>query len=616
MTDAGVPAPKIYPTLEARAAALTTGATAQSPFSYGGGNRGIGVTTGHPQVYLVFWGSQWGAANPAGSINFANDALGVAPRLEALFRGIGTNNETWSSVMTQYCEGIAAGSTSCPASAPHVGYATGGALAGIWSDTAAPMPVDATFSQLAAEAVAAAAHFGNATATSNRNAQYVIVSPKGAHPDGFNSGAHFCAWHAFTSSAAGDLAFTNLPYIPDMGTSCGQNFVNSGSAGTLDGVTMVEGHEYAETITDQNPAGGWTDADGEENADKCSWISPSRPGGAANVSFANGSFAMQATWSNETASCVLTRQPQVYGDFALSLAPSTATVAAGAGVVTTVSTTVTAVPSQTVGLLAGGLPPGFAAAFSSNTVATGGSVTFVVFTSAATPAGTYPIQILAAGPNAAHSVYFWLTVTGPATPTLTNGVWAGGITGAAGAQQFWQINVPAGQTSLQVRTINGSGNADLYVRAGAKPTTAAYTCRSIAAGTTETCTISNPAAGVYYVMVNGAAAYTGVQLRSLYTSTLTNPLTNGVSVSGIAADMGTNQFWKLNVPAGKTKVVFTTTGGHGDADLYVRRGSRPTTLDYKCRSKTLGNNEICSIDLPNSGDWYVMVRGATSDTTV
>jgi hypothetical protein len=85
-------------------------------------------------------------------------------------------------------------------------------------------------------------------------------------------------------------------------------------------------------------------------------------------------------------------------------------------------------------------------------------------------------------------------------------------------------------------------------------------------------------------------------------------LTNGVSVSGIAADLGTNQFWKLNVPAGKTKVVFTTSGGHGDADLYVRRGSRPTTLDYKCRSKAVGNNEICSIDFPNSGDWYVMVR--------
>ena len=68
-----------------------------------------------------------------------------------------------------------------------------------------------------------------------------------------------------------------MPYVMDQGASCGQGFVNSGP-GTLDGYTMVEGHEYAETITDQNPAGGWTNHtgssyNGEENADECAWLS-------------------------------------------------------------------------------------------------------------------------------------------------------------------------------------------------------------------------------------------------------------------------------------------------------------------------------------------------------
>ena len=44
--------------------------------------------------------------------------------------------------------------------------------------------------------------------------------------------------------------------------------------GTLDGVSIVEGHEYAETITDQNPAGGWTDPSGSETGGKCAWITP------------------------------------------------------------------------------------------------------------------------------------------------------------------------------------------------------------------------------------------------------------------------------------------------------------------------------------------------------
>src|SRR5206468_8949750 len=100
------------------------------------------------------------------------------------------------------------------------------------------------------------------------------------------------------SSSYGDIAFTNLPYLTDMGSSCGQNYVNAGTSGTLDGVTIVEGHEYAETITDQNPAGGWTDVQGYENADKCAWQSTGR-GASVDVPFVTGSFAMQSTWSND-----------------------------------------------------------------------------------------------------------------------------------------------------------------------------------------------------------------------------------------------------------------------------------------------------------------------------
>jgi hypothetical protein len=57
-----------------------------------------------------------------------------------------------------------------------------------------------------------------------------------------------------------------------MGPSCGKNFVNSRSAGALDGVTIVEDHKSAETITDQNPVVGRVDVGGQEDDDKCSWI--------------------------------------------------------------------------------------------------------------------------------------------------------------------------------------------------------------------------------------------------------------------------------------------------------------------------------------------------------
>lgn len=143
------------------------------------------------------------------------------------------------------------------------------------------------------------------------------MSPTGTKPDGFNTpGGGFCAWHDFTgdttlsggavNSPYGDIAFTNMPYVTDMGTSCGQSSVSS----VLDGFSLVGGHEYAETITDQNPAGGWINQtgssyNGQENADECAWIS-SGQGASALVTFSTGSFAMQSSWSNDTNRCDLT----------------------------------------------------------------------------------------------------------------------------------------------------------------------------------------------------------------------------------------------------------------------------------------------------------------------
>ncbi len=273
---------------------------------YGGGVDGIGVTTGAPKVYLVFWGTQWGtqSTNGNGDLTFSNDSSGAAPQLQEMFKGLGTNGELWSGTDTQYCEGVATGTQICGNNGTHVAYPTGGALAGVWYANSGAEPTNATSLQLGQEAVTAASHFGNTTPALNRNAQYVILSAHNVHPDGFPNGG-WCAWHDWNgdvgaSSSVGDIAFTNMPYVLDSGTGCGQNFVNSGSAGTLDGFTIVEGHEYSETITDQNPAGGWTDTSGEENMDKCAWITPGSQGGAANLSTAHGTFAMQGTWSNDS----------------------------------------------------------------------------------------------------------------------------------------------------------------------------------------------------------------------------------------------------------------------------------------------------------------------------
>ena len=246
--------------------------------SYHGGVGGIGVETA-PKVYLVLWGSQWNG----------NDPSGEAARVQGFIQGVG--GSTWLNSVTQYCQGVSVGTVFCGSSGQHAGNPSN-ILSGIWNDNGSAAVSHPTQSQLAAEAVRAAQHFGNTTGSSNATTQYVIATAHGNNASGF--GTQYCAWHSSTSSSVGNVAYTNLPYITDAGASCGANF---NGLGPNAGQTIVEGHELAETITDQFPNGGWLDRRGEENGDKCAWIS-SGQGASASIHLSTGTFAVQSLWSN------------------------------------------------------------------------------------------------------------------------------------------------------------------------------------------------------------------------------------------------------------------------------------------------------------------------------
>ncbi|EFH80429.1 hypothetical protein [Ktedonobacter racemifer] len=250
--------------------------------SYHGGTGGVGVETGADKVYLIYWGSQWNN----------NDPSGEAAIQQNFFKGVG--GSSWNNSVTQYCEGVSSGTITCGSSGTHATNPTG-VFAGIWYDNASAAPSKPSQSQLASEAVKAAAHFGNTTASSNKTVQYVINTATHNNASGF--GTQYCAWHSSTSSSYGNIAYTNMPYITDAGASCGANFVNSGSAGLTDGITIVGGHEFAETETDIYPSTGWIDGSGSENGDKCAWIR-SGQGASANITLSTGTFPVQSLWSN------------------------------------------------------------------------------------------------------------------------------------------------------------------------------------------------------------------------------------------------------------------------------------------------------------------------------
>ncbi len=86
-------------------------------------------------------------------------------------------------------------------------------------------------------------------------------------------------------------------------------------------------------------------------------------------------------------------------------------------------------------------------------------------------------------------------------------------------------------------------------------------------------------------------------------------LQNGVPVTGIAGAASASQSWTINVPAGASNLTIASSGGTGDADLYVRFGSAPTTSSYDCRPYRSGNAESCSFAAPQAGTYHVMLRG-------
>ncbi|WP_185843469.1 M4 family metallopeptidase [Pseudoalteromonas luteoviolacea] len=206
--------------------------------------------------------------------------------------------------------------------------------------------------------------------------------------------------------------------------------------------------------------------------------------------------------------------------------------------------------------------------------------------------------------------------TPPTDEELTNGVARTGISGASKSQQFFVLNVPADATSLKFVTAGGSGDADLYVKFGSRPSLQTYDCKSTSSSSNETCSISNIQAGTYYVMVEAWNQISGVSLTGTYSSggTGTQPIDR--TESNISVSSGQWARYTQQLGAGYSSLEVTISGGSGDADLYVNFGSASSTSTYQCRPYKNGNSESCSFTNPQSGTWHIDLRGYNSASGV
>jgi hypothetical protein len=253
------------------AANAGAGAAIIGPLSYGGGS-----VQPAPRVYVDYWG-------------WTSDPSGEQAYLQRFLSSIGQT--PWLATIDQY------GVRSTPVSL----------LAGTWSD---PMPVPASPSaaQIKYEAQAAADHFGVGNLSVPQNAQIIVATPTGHSSTDLLSP---CGFHGVYGTAS--LSFTYLPYVTDFGAGCGQNAVNPGSAGLLDGVSIVAGRELADAATD--PQGNaWKDGLGNEDGDRCQSF--------GDVTTYLGTFATQSLWSNDANGCVSASAPRHWSNWSAVGAPS------------------------------------------------------------------------------------------------------------------------------------------------------------------------------------------------------------------------------------------------------------------------------------------------------
>jgi serine protease len=295
-----------------------------------------------PRVYLVYFG--WGekgafpAAKPCQAVTLAEpgvpqatlkcDPDGAGARMADFVSQLGGTQ--WAGEQTQYYQSASGGSQQSITNPTNQ-------LAGIWVDDRNPTSAKISYTDMAKEAARAIKHFG---VRDLADANFVIAQPENfSDPQALATG--YCAFHDYTepnleggiyNGIQAGIAYTNMPYILAINSGgsnlCGENAVNSGKAGVLDGESIVLGHEIEETVTDPGaedvlgtgtsatPIGGWFDPlDANENGDKCAWVgeplivgAPGEPnvvpipGAMGDITGNRGrSFAVQSLWSNDSA---------------------------------------------------------------------------------------------------------------------------------------------------------------------------------------------------------------------------------------------------------------------------------------------------------------------------
>lgn len=212
-----------------------------------------------PSVYgtPIFWGKSWP--------NYTSDEV---TGIDLFYQGMSASN--YAKTVDEYkgTNGTVGNSMSFHASVIDGSAASGG------GSTAAIL------NEVAKEITA-----GVVALDATGNGYYPVYTdlPRG------NAG--YCAWHSSGTIGSTTVQFAFFWKL-DGDPGCDPNSTVSGQSEGLAASANVSAHELSEARSDPGQ-GGWYDAQGNENGDKCAWTF-----GAASVTVGSSQWKLQGEWSN------------------------------------------------------------------------------------------------------------------------------------------------------------------------------------------------------------------------------------------------------------------------------------------------------------------------------
>lgn len=171
------------------------------------------------------------------------------------------------------------------------------------------------------------------------------------------------------------------------------------------------------------------------------------------------------------------------------------------------------------------------------------------------------------------------------------------LQGSDDSVQYFLLNVPLNSENLVFDLSGGNGDADLYVKFGEKPSRESYTCRPYKSGNVENCSITNPQAGTWYVMLHGYDAYSGVSLKSSFSkkNDQVNPCMNCTRYSGQLSAKGQLVYLPgtlgTQVGSGTQKIWMQGPAGT-DFDLYLYQKSGTSWTQVASSTSTQSIEQI------------------------